>query len=134
MTKSLLIVSADTTFAQVLLHGLEQEGYRVHITKGKGDSVVRADEENSSVAFLDMDLGYRAVLEIGQALRMLKPDVKLIVFSREEIPPVLDELRPWTLSRKPYYLPEVLNMINDNSTSHSQFANKPASRPEVQTG
>ena len=72
MTKSLLIVSADAKFAQVLLHGLEQEGYRVQITKGKGESVVRADEENSSLAFLDMDLGYRAVLETGQALLQVK--------------------------------------------------------------
>src|SRR5215207_2648425 len=114
MTKSLLIVSADTTFAQVLLHGLEQEGYRVHITKGKGESVVRADEANSSLAFLDMDLGYRAVLDIGQALRMLKPDINLIVFSGEDTPPALDELRPWMLSHKPYYLPEVLHMLNDH--------------------
>src|SRR5512134_2419353 len=102
MTKNLLIVSADTTFTEVLLHGLEQEGYRVHITKGKGDSVVRADEANVSLAFLDMDMGYRAVLEIGQALRMLKPEIKLVVFSRDETPPALDELRPWMLSRKPY--------------------------------
>jgi ActR/RegA family two-component response regulator len=80
MTKSLLIVSADTTFIEVLLHGLEQEGYSVHVTKGKGDSVVRADEANVSLAFLDMDLGYRAVVEIGQALRMLRPDLRLIVF------------------------------------------------------
>lgn len=127
MTKSLLIVSADTTFTQVLLHGLEQEGYSVHITKGKGDSVVRADEENASLAFLDMDLGYRAVLEIGQALRMLRPDIRLVVFSREETAPTLDELRPWTLSRKPYFLPEVLNMLNDNSP------NVPAHRQTVQT-
>ena len=62
MTESLLIVSADAQFGQVLLYGLEQEGYRVQITKGKGESVVRADEENSSLAFLDMELGYRAVL------------------------------------------------------------------------
>src|SRR5215208_5191685 len=133
MTQSLLIVSADTTFAKVLLHGLEQEGYRAQITKGKGESVVRADEENSSLAFLDMDLGYRAVLEIGQALRMLKPDISLVVFSREDIPPELDELRPWTLSRKPYYLPEVLNMINNKPIPLSQPANPPASRQEVQT-
>lgn len=132
MTQSLLIVSADNTFAQVLLHGLEQEGYRVQITKGKGETVVRADEENSSLAFLDMDLGYRAVLEIGQALRMLKPDIRLVVFSREDIPPTLDELRPWTLSRKPYYLPEVLNMINNKSTPFSQSAHSPT-RQEVQT-
>ena len=119
MIKSLLIVSADNTFTEVLLHGLEQEGYSVHITKGKGDSVVRADEANASLAFLDMDLGYKAVLEIGQALRMLRPDIKLVVFSREEIPPVLEELQPWRLSRKPYFLPEVLNMINDNYTPSS---------------
>ncbi|HLO32838.1 MAG TPA: IS200/IS605 family transposase [Anaerolineales bacterium] len=133
MTKSLLIVSADATFAQVLLHGLEQEGYRVHITKGKGESVVRADEENSSLAFLDMDLGYRAVLDIGQALRMLKPDIRLVVFSREEIPPALDELHPWMFSHKPYYLPEVLNMLNDNSTPPSRPSSLPNSHPGVQT-
>ncbi|HEX6036258.1 MAG TPA: hypothetical protein VFY83_17600, partial [Anaerolineales bacterium] len=101
MTKSLLIVSADTKFAQVLQHGLEQEGYRVQITKGKGETVVRADEENSSLAFLDMDLGYRAVLETGQALRMLNPEIRLIVFSRDAVSPELDELHPWMFSPKP---------------------------------
>jgi REP element-mobilizing transposase RayT/ActR/RegA family two-component response regulator len=123
MVKSLLIVSADTKFSQVLLHGLEQEGYRVQITKGKGESVVRADEENSSLAFLDMDLGYRAVLEIGQALRMLNPEIKLIIFSGEATPPTLDELHPWMFSPKPYFLPDVLNMLNNNSNPASKFSN-----------
>src|SRR5690349_16170383 len=132
MTKSLLLVSADTKFAQVLLHGLEQEGYRVQTTKGKGETVVRADEENSSLAFLDMDLGYRAVLEIGQALRMLNPEIRLIVFSRETIPPALDELRPWMFSPKPYFLPDVLNMLNNNSNPASKFSNT-QTPPGVQT-
>jgi REP element-mobilizing transposase RayT len=130
MTKNLLIVSADTIFAQVLLHGLEQEGYRASITKGKGESVVRADEGDVSAAFLDMDLGYRAVLEIGQALRMLKPEIKLIVFSREDTIPPLDDLDPWLLSRKPYYLPEVLNMLNDDFTPSSKSIGAP--QPGVQ--
>ena len=123
MTKSLLIVSADTKFSQVLLHGLEQEGYRVQITKGKGESVVRADEENSSLVFLDMDLGYRAVQEIGQALRMLNPEIRLIIFSGEGTPPTLDELHPWMFSPKPYYLPDVLNMLNNKSTPAAKFSN-----------
>ena len=132
MTESLLIVSADTKFAQVLLHGLEQESYRVQITRGKGETVVRADEENSSLAFLDMDLGYRAVLETGQALRMLNPDIRLVVFSREGTTPVLDELQPWLFSPKPYFLPDILNMLNNNSTPPSQFSHTPQNR-EVQT-
>ena len=133
MTQNLLIVSADTTFAQVLLHGLEQEGYRVHITKGKGETVVRADEVNASLAFLDMDLGYRAVLEMGQALRMLRPDIKLVVFSREQTSPTFDELQPWMFSRKPYYLPEVLNMMNDNYKPSSKPTGAPKSQQGVQT-
>jgi REP element-mobilizing transposase RayT/CheY-like chemotaxis protein len=124
MTQSLLIVSADTTFAQILLHGLEQEGYRVYIAKGKGEAVVRADEINAPLAFLDMDMGYRAVLETGQALRMLKPDMRLIVFARENTAPALDELQPWMFSQKPYYLPEILNMINDPSAYLSPSANR----------
>jgi REP element-mobilizing transposase RayT len=120
MTKSLLLVSADTRFTNVLLYGLEQEGYRVYIVKGKGEAVVRADEQNCSLAFLDMDLGYRAVLDIGGALRMLNPAIRLIVFSGEEIPPTLDELRPWTLSPKPYFLPDLLKMLNDKSTPISK--------------
>jgi REP element-mobilizing transposase RayT/CheY-like chemotaxis protein len=132
MMKSLLIVSADTKFAQVLLHGLEQEGYRVQITKGKGETVVRADEENSVLAFLDMDLGYRNILETGQALRMLNPEIRFIVVSREGTRPVLDELHPWMFSPKPYFLPDVLNMLNDNATPPSQSPYTPHHR-EVQT-
>jgi REP element-mobilizing transposase RayT/CheY-like chemotaxis protein len=120
MTKSLLLVSADTSFANVLLYGLEQEGYRVHIVKGKGEAVVRADEQNCSLAFLDMDLGYRAVLDIGGALRMLNPNITLIIFSGEAIPPTLDEIRPWRLSPKPYFLPDLLNMLNSKSTPISK--------------
>jgi len=120
MTQSLLLVTADTTFGKVLLHGLEQEGYRVHIVRGKGEAVVRADEQNCSLAFLDMDLGYRAVLDIGRALRMLNPNIRLVVFSPEETPPTLDELRPWTLSPKPYFLPDLLNMLNNKSTPISK--------------
>ena len=121
MTKNLLIVSADAKFAQILLHGLEQEGYRVQITKGKGETVVRADEDNSSFALLDMDLGYRNVLEIGQALRMLNPKIGFIVFSREGTRPALDELHPWMFSPKPYFLPDVLQMLNNTPTPSQPF-------------
>jgi len=139
MTKSLLLVTADGNFAQVLLHGLEQEGYRVHIVKGKGEAVVRSDEQNCSLAFLDMDLGYRAVADIGRALRMLNPNIRLVLFSGEDMPPALDEIRPWTLSRKPYYLPDLLKMLNDKSTpisrptTSSPQGNISASSLEVQT-
>ncbi len=120
MTKNLLLVTADTNFGQVLLYGLEQAGYGTFIVKGKGEAVVRADEKNCNLAFLDMDLGYKVVLDISKGLRALKPNISLVLFSDVDTPPALDEIRPWTLMRKPYYLPDVLNMLNDNPTPYSK--------------
>jgi hypothetical protein len=119
MAKSLLIVTADTNFGQVLLYGLEQAGYAAFIVKGKGEAVVRADEQDCTLAFLDMDLGPKIVLDIARGLRALRPDMELVLFSDQDPPPTLDEIRPWTLMPKPYYLPDVLNMLNNHSSPYA---------------
>ncbi len=120
MSRDLLLVTADANFAKVLHQGLQKEGYRVHVAKGKGEAVVRADEENCTLAFLDMDLGYKAVADIGRSLRMLNSNIELVLFSGEDSVPALDELRPWILLHKTYYLPDLLTMLNDNSTPLSK--------------
>jgi len=136
MAKSLLLVTADNNFGQILLYGLEQAGYHAFIVKGKGEAVVRADEKSCDLAFLDMDLGARAMPDIGTALRALKPDIRLVVFSREAELPPMDEIRPWTLMPKPYYLPDVLNMLKDDSAPYYQPMQsnpQPSNSREVQT-
>ncbi|HSJ88595.1 MAG TPA: IS200/IS605 family transposase [Anaerolineales bacterium] len=119
MGKNLLIVSADTNFGQVLLYGLEQAGHAAFIVKGKGEAVVRADEKDCTLAFLDMDLGPKIVLDIARGLRALRPDMELVLFSDQVPPPALDEIRPWTLMPKPYYLPDVLNMLNNHGSPYA---------------
>src|SRR5215216_1712533 len=131
MTKSLLLVTADPNFGQVLLYGLEQAGYAAYIVKGKGEAVLRADEKGCTLAFLDMDLGPRAVLDICRGLRALRPNMELVLFAEENAPPALDEIRPWTLMPKPYYLPDVLNMLNDNRSPYAKPIQN--SSREVQT-
>lgn len=120
MGKSLLLVTADNNFGQILLYGLEQAGHTAFIVKGKAEAVVRADEKDCSLAFLDSDLGDRAALDIGKALRSLKPDISLVLLSNADPPPNMDEIRPWTLVPKQYYLPDLLKMLNDNPTPYSR--------------
>jgi len=120
MSINLLIVTADAMFAKRLSTSLEQEGYRLYVAKGKGEAVVRADEQNCSTAFLDLDLSEKFVSELGRALRTLNPTIKLILFSDEDTPPTLDELRPWMLARKPARTPELLTMLKNNPTPQPQ--------------
>lgn len=116
MTNNLLLVTADALFARRLAASLEQEGYRVHTAKGKGEAVVRADEQNCASAFLDLELGEKFVLELGRALRTLNPTIKLLLFTETDTPPALDDIRPWLLARKPVRTPEILTMLRDNPT------------------
>ena len=120
MSNNLLIVTADAMFAKRLSTNLEQEGYRLYVAKGKGEAVVRADEQNCSTAFLDLELSEKFVSELGRALRTLNPTIKLILFSDEDTPPALDELRPWMLARKPARTPELLTMLKNNPTPQPQ--------------
>ena len=120
MSNNLLIVTTDAMFAKRLSTSLEQEGYRVYAAKGKGEAVVRADEQNCSTAFLDLELSEKFVSELGRALRTLNPTIKLILFSDEDTPPALDDLRPWTLARKPARTPELLTMLKNTPTPQPQ--------------
>src|SRR5688572_10320976 len=130
MVKDLLLVTTDANFAKILLQGLRKEGYRIHVAKGRGEAVVRADEENCTLAFLDMDLGTKAASDIGRSLRTLNANIDLVLFSVEDSLPALDELRPWTSLRKSYYLPDLLTMLNDNSSPLSK-PSKPITDPRV---
>ncbi len=126
MAKNLLLVTSDLNFARVLLQGLGQEGFGVDVVKTKSEAIVRADEHDCRLAFLDLSLGEHAITEIGTALRTLKPNLRLVLFSDADTPPALDSLRPWTLLRKPYYLPELITMINQDSTPLSNPVSRPA--------
>ena len=131
MGKNLLFVTNDAGFTQGIQHGIEQAGYSLYIVRRKSEAIIITDEENCSVAFLDLDIGERAVADIGSAIRAINPTISLILFSDDEMPPALDELRPWVLSRKPKHLPEMLNMLNNNSFQQPKSSRASHESPAV---
>jgi len=114
MTKNLLLVTNDASFAKRVQLSIEQAGYHLLIAKRKGEAIVLTDEENCSLAFLDLDIGERAAADIGHAIRTVNPTLKLVLFSDADTPPALNEIRPWVLLRKPTYQPELLKMLNNH--------------------
>ena len=115
MTKNLLLVTYNASFAKNVQQSIEPAGYHLLVAKRKGEAIILTDEENCSFAFLDLDIGEHPAVEIGRSLRTVNPDIRLILFSDTDTPPALDEIRPWVLLRKPSYLPELLKMLNNES-------------------
>jgi len=119
MTDSLLLVTNDASLSNVVQQGIEQVGYHLLVAKHKGEAIVLTEEENCTLAFLDLDIGERVVTDIGSAIRTVNPTINLILFSNDDMPPALDEIRPWGLLRKPSHVPELLHMLN-NEPFHKQ--------------
>src|SRR5512143_1793775 len=112
MPTSLLVVTPSPSFGEVIRRPLEETGdFRVHVVNSKAAAIVRADEESCRMAFLDLDLGDTWVEEVGLSLRTILPNIELFVLAGDETPPAFDSIRPWTLIRKPFQLPEVLQTI-----------------------
>jgi REP element-mobilizing transposase RayT/ActR/RegA family two-component response regulator len=123
MTVDLLAVTPVPAVADAIRRNLQETGpYRVHIVNNKAAAVVKADEFACALVILDLDLGETWVLEIGQALRTINPQIKIVVLCQDEIPPALGPIRPWTLLRKPFHIKDLLHTLKD-TTGESVEAN-----------
>jgi REP element-mobilizing transposase RayT/ActR/RegA family two-component response regulator len=116
MTVDLLAVTPVPAVADAIRRNLQETGpYRVHIVNNKAAAVVKADEFACALVILDLDLGETWALEIGQALRTINPQIKIVVLCQDEIPPALDPIRPWTLLRKPFHIKDLLHTLKDTA-------------------
>ena len=112
MATKLIVVTPNPNFGESIRRSLEETGnYRVFVVNSKAAAIVRADEESCKMAFLDLELGEGWVEEGAQSLRTVIPTIKLFILAQDETPPALDSIRPWTLVRKPFQLPSLLETL-----------------------
>jgi REP element-mobilizing transposase RayT/ActR/RegA family two-component response regulator len=134
MTANLLVVTPSPSFGETMRRALEESGgYNVLIVNNKAAAVVRADEESCRAAFLDLNLGAQWVEDIGRSLRTVLPDIKLLILSDSETPPLLDSIRPWALVRKPFESTDLYRALEapiKNSTVSSNH-DVPSSAPDL---
>ncbi|MGD8406688.1 MAG: transposase [Anaerolineales bacterium] len=112
MKANLLVVTSQDSFGELIRQSLSVTGsFHVHVVDGKPDAVLTAEKENCTLAMMDMDLGEDAILEIGRSLRSINPDLNLVILADEELPPIMDSIRPWVLLRKPFHLPDFVQLM-----------------------
>ncbi len=114
MSLSILIVTPQASFGQHIRQILDEK-YPCHlvIVEDVLGALNAFENENFTHAFLDVDLRNGTVLELGLALRRIDPGILLTLISADPTPRAYEALEPWTLLRKPFYLPDLLRIIDD---------------------
>lgn len=117
---ALLVVTSDIPFGELLCQNLEETGrFSVLVTEEKTTASVYVKETNCPLAFLDTCLTNDKVLEIGTLLQKANPDLRFVVISEAGWHSSLDELSPEKYLLKPFYPPDLMEMM-DNLFSMSQ--------------
>ena len=112
MKADLLVITPQASLGEQIRQSLRNAGsFRIHEAKGKADAILAAEKENCTLALLDMELGESILLDIGRSLRSVNPDLDLVILSEEELSPAMDAIRPWVLLRKPFHLPDFVQLI-----------------------
>ena len=112
MKAGLLVVTPQASFGELIRQSLNNTGsFHIHMASSKAEAASVVEKEICSLALLDMELGENAILEIGRSLRSLNPDLDLVILADEELPPAMDIIRPWVLLRKPFYLPDFIQLM-----------------------
>ena len=121
METNLLVVTPAPAVADAIHRSLgEAREYALHVANNKAAAVVTADEARCSMAILDLGLGEESVREIGEALRIVRPQIELLVLCEDGNPPALDSIRPWTLLRRPSYIQELLKPLQNKHADHGE--------------
>ena len=131
MPADLLIVTPSASLGESVRRILDETKlYRCHIVNNKASAIVRADEIGVPLAMLDAALGEDWVLEIGNALRTVRPGLNLIILCDESgTTPAFDSLRPWILVRKPFKMSGFMTAVSQ--PPQQQVTPPPALKPSV---
>jgi len=112
MKANLLVVTPQASFGELIRQSLNDAGsFRIHMANDKARAILAAEKDHCTLALLDTELGEQNVLDIGRSLRSLNQDIDLVILSDEELPPAMDAIRPWVLLRKPFYLPDFIQLV-----------------------
>ncbi len=123
---ALLIVSPQAEFAEQLCKWAQEVGKKACCATHKAQAVVFAHDEGCTLALLDDAFGEQMLREVGEALRLVTPEIALTVLQGETDLPPLSSLRPYTLLQKPLTQEKFLAFLRGE-----QEVAKPASPPQA---
>ncbi len=116
MTLSVLVVTPQVSLGEHIRQSLEEKTpAHIVIAENIFEAIDVFKQQNFTHAFLDTDLDDGIVLDLGLALRRIDPGLQITLISGAVNPPPYQALRPWTLLRKPFYLPELLRILDEEA-------------------
>lgn len=111
MVAPLLVFTLDVAFGELIARSLEETGrFSLRVLSQVDEVVAYVRKEKCSLTFLDLDIS--DPLRAGRALLQANAEMRFVFLSGVNPDPALDELNPRAHLTKPFYLPDLLEMMD----------------------
>ena len=108
-----LVVTSDIAFGELIRQNLEETGrFHVCVAGEKRSAVAWVEEVDCPIALLDTCVDEQDLLEIGTQIRQVNPRIRIVVISEAGWHSALEELSPEDYLSKPFYPPELLEIMD----------------------
>ncbi|HLF91122.1 MAG TPA: IS200/IS605 family transposase [Anaerolineales bacterium] len=131
---SVLLVTPSEGFGELICQTLEDEGrYQVIMVESSNEALEQ--KQSFSLAILDCDADDSSLADLGHHLFAQNPELRLIVVPPRNNPehPTLANLTPHGYLTKPFYLPDLLGLVENTlqgespiEAAHTQREKTPA--------
>ncbi len=113
MAIPLIVVTPDSHFGDLLRRNLEDgRRFTFHILPKVEEAETRLQKLDGTLAFLDTAASDSDVLQAGRLLRRINPQMRFIIASGTGWHAALEELQPLGYISKPFYLPDLMGMMD----------------------
>ena len=111
MVTPLLVLTQDVTFGELVSRSLEGESrFSVRVFRQVDEAAAYVRKEKCSLTFLDLDIA--DALEAGRALLQANAEMRFVFLSAVDADPALDELNPRAHLTKPFYVRDLLELMD----------------------
>jgi len=111
MATPLLVLTQDVTFGELVSRSLEGENrFSVRVFRQVDEAAAYVRKERCSLTFLDLDIA--DALEAGRALLQANAEMQFVFLSAVDADPALDELNPRAHLTKPFYVRDLLELMD----------------------
>jgi REP element-mobilizing transposase RayT/CheY-like chemotaxis protein len=112
MQSNALVVTADLPFGELLRQSLMETGrFNVCVTSESRRAVSYLLETNCDLVFIDSGQDEQDMLAIGRRLRETRPALRFVVIAESGWHSALEEFSPEDYLSKPYYQPDLLEIV-----------------------
>ena len=132
MNLSLLVVTPQPRFGELLSQILSKKlSCEIKIAEDNVAALYESQRQTFTHALIDTDITNESVRDLGLALRETNPDILLVIISASQTTPHFEALRPWSLLSKPFDIPDLLQILNDETNqAHPSRANSSSGEDE----